>query len=214
MRLADRFVAFSSIEQIIFMEAFMRERTKHMIMFFGETMVIIRFRPLFLVALPFFLVACIETQNVNIFAGSVTVVTDATSKMIDSDRATCANINATISEIETLPNIGQIGSANCADLGKVLDAIAGVNKVLGNYGKALGDIAQNTFINYDSDVNTFSGRFVMKSAGTSTSCSNSKNSPQVLAPGRFDSTTSPVASSRVTYTSSPSKRKPAGRRTA
>lgn len=132
----------------------MQVMTKHMIIFFGETVVITRFRPLFLVALPFFLVACIETQNVNIFAGSVTVVTDATSKMIDSDRATCANINATISEIETLPNIGQIGSANCADLGKVLDAIAGVNKVLGNYGKALGDISQDTFINYDSDVNT------------------------------------------------------------
>jgi hypothetical protein len=84
----------------------------------------------------------------------VIVVTDATTKMIDSDRAICANINATITEIETLPKIGKIGSDNCAGQGKVLDAIAGVNKVLGNYGRALGDISQNTFINYDSDVNT------------------------------------------------------------
>ena len=113
-----------------------------------------KFRYLLLVALPFFLSACIESQNVNTFASSVTVVTDATSKIIDSDRATCSNINATISEIETLPKIGKIGSANCADLGKMLDAIAGVNKVLGNYGKALGDISQDTFINYDSDINS------------------------------------------------------------
>lgn len=120
---------------------------------------ITRFRYFFLVALPFFLVACIETQNVNTFASSVTVVTDATSKMIDSDRATCANINATISEIEALPKIGKIGSANCDGLGKVLDAISGVNKVLGNYGKALGNISQDTFINYDSDISTLQSIF-------------------------------------------------------
>lgn len=111
-------------------------------------------RYLLVAALPFFLMACIETKNVDTFAGSVTVITDATSKMIDSDRATCANINATIAEIETLPKIGKIGSANCADLDKVLEAIAGVNKVLSNYGKALGDISQDTFINYDSDVSS------------------------------------------------------------
>jgi hypothetical protein len=122
-------------------------------------MVKTRFRYFFLVALPFFLSACIETKNVSTFAGSVTVVTDATSKMIDSDRVTCANINVTIGEIEALPKIGmgKIGSANCTGAGKVLDAIAGVNKVLANYGKALGDVSQDTFINYDSDVSTLQG---------------------------------------------------------
>lgn len=113
-----------------------------------------RFRIFLLASLPFVLASCIDARNVNAFAESVTVVTDAASKMIDSDRATCAQINATISEIEALPKIGKIGSANCADLGKVLDAISGVNTVLGNYGKALGDISQDTFINYDSDAPT------------------------------------------------------------
>lgn len=113
-----------------------------------------RLRLLLLAALPFILAACIDTRNVNTFALSVTAVTDATAGMIDSDRATCAKINAMVAEVESLPRIGKIGSANCGDLGKTLDAISGVNKLLGNYGKALGDISTDKFINYDSDVNT------------------------------------------------------------
>jgi hypothetical protein len=45
---------------------------------------------------------------------------------------------------------------------------------------------------------TFSGRWSMKPAGTSIVSISAKKSLQVLAPGRFDSTTSPVLSSRMT----------------
>jgi hypothetical protein len=39
----------------------------------------------------------------------------------------------------------------------VLDAIDGVNTVLENYGKALGNISQDSVVNYDSDVTTLQG---------------------------------------------------------
>ena len=58
------------------------------------------------------LTSCVETANVVAFANSVTVVTAATVTMIASDRATCTDINATVSEAEALPKIGAIGSAN------------------------------------------------------------------------------------------------------
>jgi hypothetical protein len=103
--------------------------------------------------LPLLLSSCIDTQNVVAFASAVTVVTAATSTMIAADQDTCANINATLTELADLPRIGSIGSANCADLKKTLQAITGVNKVLANYAKALNDISQNTFVNYDSEVN-------------------------------------------------------------
>lgn len=104
--------------------------------------------------LPLFLTGCIETKNVNTFSSSVAEVTAVTSNIIDSDRATCANINATIAEIDTLPRTHKITPVDCATQGKVLDSIAGTNKILDNYGKALGNISQDTFINYDNDVST------------------------------------------------------------
>ncbi|MGA8863255.1 MAG: hypothetical protein WB444_05540 [Gallionella sp.] len=119
-----------------------------------------KFRYLCLAVIPLFLVACIDTQNVTTFASSVLVVTSATSKITASDRTTCANINATLAEIQTLPKIkemGDFGTANCTELDKTLKAIEGINTVLANYGQALNDISQSTFINYDSDVTSLKG---------------------------------------------------------
>ena len=121
-----------------------------------------KLRYLLLAVIPLFLVACIETQNVTTFANSVIMVTGATNKIVESDRATCSNINATLTEIQTLPKIkemGPIGDANCDELDKVLNAIEGINTVLANYGQALNDISDNKFINYDSDVNSLKGVF-------------------------------------------------------
>ena len=46
-----------------------------------------------------------------------------------------------------------------------LDEIAGINKVLGNYGTALGDVSQDAVVNYDSDVTTAQGIFKSLPAG-------------------------------------------------
>ena len=100
---------------------------------------------------------CIETRNVSTFANSVLMVTDATDKIMASDRLVCADITALVQETESLPGVGSLGDANCAKLDKILAGIVGVNQVLGNYGQALADIAQDSFINYDSDVGTLSG---------------------------------------------------------
>jgi hypothetical protein len=60
----------------------------------------------------------------------------------------------------------------------------------------------------------FIGRSAMKSSGISMVFIRSKKSAQARAPGFADRTTSPVRSSRLTKTSSPSKRNSAGSRTA
>jgi hypothetical protein len=125
-----------------------------------ETAIMARYRRLVLVVLSLNLMSCVDTQNVSTFANSVTVVTSATTKMIDSDRAMCTNINAALDEFGKLPKIGPFSAdtyAHCATLGKVLDAIDGVNTVLENYGKALGNISQDSVVNYDSDVTTLQG---------------------------------------------------------
>lgn len=121
-----------------------------------------KFRYLLLAILPIFLVACIETQNVTTFANSVIVVTNATSRIVDSDRETCWHIDATLAEIRTLPKIraiSQSNTVNCDELDKGLNAIEGVNSVLVNYGMALNDVSDNKFVNYDSDVNSLKGVF-------------------------------------------------------
>jgi hypothetical protein len=125
-----------------------------------ETAIMARSYRLMLVVLTLGLMSCVDTQNVSTFANSVTVVTSATTKMIDSDRTVCANINAVLDEFGKLSKIGPFGPeayADCSTLGKVLDAINGVNTVLENYGKALGNISQDTVVNYDSDVTALQG---------------------------------------------------------
>jgi hypothetical protein len=107
-------------------------------------------RFLFLLTLSLVLTACVETKNVSIFAGSVAVVTEATGKMINADCATCANYNAMIDEMGMIRN-KPYTHAKCEDLGKTLDAISALNTLLSNYGKALGNISQDTFTDYDSD---------------------------------------------------------------
>src|ERR1700676_846967 len=100
----------------------MARRTTSLVM---ETAIMARSRRLMLVALSLSLMSCVDTQNVSTFANSVTVVTSATTKMIDSDRTMCANINATLDEFGKLPKIGPFGPeayADCATLGRVLDA--------------------------------------------------------------------------------------------
>jgi hypothetical protein len=108
----------------------------------------------------FVLTSCMDMQNVSMFASSVAAVTSATTMMTASDRKLCVSINVTVAELAQLPAIGAAGAtANCDELGLALDAIDGVNKVLDNYGKALSNISQSTFVNYDSDVTTLQGVF-------------------------------------------------------
>jgi hypothetical protein len=117
-------------------------------------------RILLSLSLAFVLASCMDVQNVSTFASSVGAVTSATTIMTASDRKLCASINATVAELAQLPAIGAAGAtANCDELGRALDAIDGVNKVLDNYGKALGNISQGTFVNYDSDVTALQGVF-------------------------------------------------------
>src|ERR1700722_17117629 len=117
-------------------------------------------RVLAAVPLALLLASCIDVQNVSTFASSVTAVTAATTIMTASDRRLCVNINATVAELTQLPAIGAMGvSANCDELGQALDAIDGVNRVLDNYGKALANISQGTFVNYDSDITALQGIF-------------------------------------------------------
>jgi hypothetical protein len=108
-------------------------------------------------ALTALLTSCVNVPNVTAFANSVTVVTASTEQLVSSDRATCKDLNATLNEFEQLPKIqalGDVGHADCETLGRVLDAIDGVNTVLDHYGKALMAISQDSVLNYDSDVRT------------------------------------------------------------
>jgi hypothetical protein len=117
-------------------------------------------RLLLIVLLSAGVTACVNVPNVSTFASSVAAVTSATTTMISADRSLCDNINATVAELQELPKIGDIGAtAECRTLNGALDAIAGVNTILDNYGKALGNIAQGTFVNYDSDVTALQGVF-------------------------------------------------------
>jgi len=95
--------------------------------------------------------ACIEMKNVSVFASSVTTVTTATNTMIEADRSVCKTTNETLSEVSKFPGVGAMANYDCVNLNKVLDSISGVNLVLENYGKALHDISEDTFIGYDSD---------------------------------------------------------------